>query len=72
MTTTPVTPDTEAKVDRLVEELVPDDATAEKLKDALHKTLHEHETQFVEPGDAQDTEQKGDDSGDDLWDNIPV
>lgn len=53
----------DAEIDKIVEDLVKDERTAEALKAKLHKSLDEPPAQY-------EAAESGDD--DELWDNMPV
>ncbi|SDW15302.1 hypothetical protein [Celeribacter indicus] len=61
-------PKTEMEIDRIVDELVVDEATATELKSRLRKSLAEEDADYTGPAlVASDGE-----AAEELWDNMPV
>ncbi|WP_066706520.1 hypothetical protein [Celeribacter ethanolicus] len=59
---------TEEEIDKIVDDLVKDEDTANALKEKLHDSFEAQEAQFLhEVSDPAD-----DDDADDMWDNMPV
>ncbi|WP_460275872.1 hypothetical protein [Celeribacter sp. ULVN23_4] len=57
---------TEREIDKIVDDLVKDDKTANELKDKLHETIEASGTDYLRS--VPDV----DDDADDIWDNMPV
>ncbi|SFI91647.1 hypothetical protein [Celeribacter neptunius] len=57
---------TDQEIDKIVDEIVADEDTANALKDKLHQKLETAEAKYVRP------EAGDDDDADDMWDNMPV
>ncbi|MBW6417396.1 hypothetical protein [Celeribacter sp. PS-C1] len=55
----------EAEIDKIVDDLVKDEKTAEALKGKLHQSIAEPEAHFARPEARKDDD-------DDMWDNMPV
>ncbi|WP_321363274.1 hypothetical protein [uncultured Celeribacter sp.] len=56
---------TKAEIDKIVDDLVKDEKTAEALKGKLHQSFAEPEAHFARPEATKDDD-------DDMWDNMPV
>ncbi|PTQ68874.1 hypothetical protein [Celeribacter persicus] len=56
---------TEAEIDKIVDDLVKDEKTANALKEKLHDSLEGEEAEYIRPV-------PDDDDADDMWDNMPV
>ncbi len=60
-----MTKDKDQKIDRIVDDLVTDEKTAEALKTKLHQSLDGEGAHYARP-------EASDNGDDDMWDNMPV